>query len=457
MTIESGLDEFIESACCPLDMGHATGTLEAAESIRASQPGLSQQSIYAAAILGDAKAVKTHIEREPGCSVALGGPRNWDALTHLCFSRYLRLDRSRSDGFVQAARALLDAGANPNGGWFEKNHQPEPSWESVLYGAAGVAHHEGLTRLLLERGADPNDGETPYHAPETHDLSVIRALVECGKLSKESLGTILLRKTDWHDETAVVWLLEHGVDPNLSTPWGKTALHNALLSDNSLTIIRALLDHGADPNTLGDTGHGYSGVRRTSAAIAARRGRRDVLELMRQRGIRLQLAPVDELIAACTLDEADRIQQLAAPGVVAELKPEAGKLLCEFAGVGNTEGVRNLHALGLPLDATDPQGDPYFGIAPESNALHVAAWRARHDTVRFLIDQGLLVESRDGKGRTPLVLAIKACVDSYWTERRKPDSVAALLAAGASTENIAVPTGYDEVDKLLIAHSRRHT
>jgi hypothetical protein len=28
-----------------------------------------------------------------------------------------------------------------------------------------VAHNADLTRLLLERGADPNDNETPYHAP----------------------------------------------------------------------------------------------------------------------------------------------------------------------------------------------------------------------------------------------------------------------------------------------------
>ena len=55
----------------------------------------------------------------------------------------------------------------------------------------------------------------------------------------------------------------------------------------------------------------------------------------------------------------------------------------------------------------------------------------------------------DAKGRTPLVLAVKACVDSYWKDRRSPDSVAALLRAGASPRNIKVPTGYDAIDALL--------
>ena len=37
----------------------------------------------------------------------------------------------------------------------------------------------------------------------------------------------------------------------------------------------------------------------------------------------------------------------------------------------------------------------------------------------------------DGRGRTPLQLAVRGCVDSYWTEYRSPESVKALLEAGA--------------------------
>ena len=47
---------------------------------------------------------------------------------------------------------------------------------------------------------------------------------------------------------------------------------------------------------------------------------------------------------------------------------------------------------------------------------------------------------------------MKACVDSYWSGRRRPDSVAALLAAGAVTDGIELPSGYDAVDVLLIRH-----
>ena len=57
-----------------------------------------------------------------------------------------------------------------------------------------------------------------------------------------------------------------------------------------------------------------------------------------------------------------------------------------------------------------------------------------------------------GRGQTALQLAIKACVDSFWTERRSPESVAALLNAGASVFGVEFPSGYAEVDALLRQH-----
>src|SRR5439155_27004541 len=186
--IDDSVAAFIDAACVPLESGHASGTLDAAQAILAAQPEVAGHNIYTAAVLGDDAAVRRFLAIDPGNATTKGGTRGWDALTHLCFSRYLRLDPARSEGFVRAAAALLDAGAGPNSGWYEMNHQPKPEWESVLYGAAGVAHHEGLTRLLLERGADPNDGETPYHAPESYAMGVLRALVESGKLNDESLA-----------------------------------------------------------------------------------------------------------------------------------------------------------------------------------------------------------------------------------------------------------------------------
>jgi ankyrin repeat protein len=66
-----------------------------------------------------------------------------------------------------------------------------------------------------------------------------------------------------------------------------------------------------------------------------------------------------------------------------------------------------------------------------------------------LIDRKANVNLTDAKDRTPLMLAVKATVDSYWTHRRTPDAVQVLLAAGASILGVKYPSGYAEVDVLL--------
>lgn len=437
---------FIDAACVPLDAAHASGTLERANALLVAHPDLVAGDIHTAAILGDAPAVRRFLAADPASGVAPGGPRAWDALTHLCFSRYLRLDPARSDGFVAAARALLDAGASPNTGWWEAGHQPRPAWESVLYGAAGIAHHAALTRLLLERGADPNDGEVTYHTPETYDNGALEALVESGRLTADSLATLLLRKHDWHDARGVRYLLEHGADPNRPTSWGATPFLHAVRRDNATEIITAALEHGADPALE------VAGV--SAASLAARRGRGDLLALFERRGVRVELRGADRLLAACARDDAGAVRALAAgqPELLQELRNDGGRALAEFAGVGNAAGVGLLLDLGVPPDAPFAEGDGYWDVAPRSTALHVAAWRARHATVKLLLERGAPVDLADGRGRTPLALAVRACVDSYWTTSRSPESVRLLLAAGASIEGVSWPSGYGEVDALLAAH-----
>src|SRR5262249_9097177 len=152
-----------------------------------------------------------------------------------------------------------------------------PERESVLYGAAGVAHHAGVTRLLLERGADPNDEEVPYHSPESDENSAFRVLLESRKLTLDSLACMLLRKTDWHDLEGVRLVLDAGAEIDRRTRWGKTALYNSLLSDNRIEIVDLLLDRGADATIVADgplRGR-KGGTPTTSVALAAQRGRGD--------------------------------------------------------------------------------------------------------------------------------------------------------------------------------------
>jgi ankyrin repeat protein len=220
-----------------------------------------------------------------------------------------------------------------------------------------------------------------------------------------------------------------------------------------------MLDHGADPTikTVTEIAAHFPPVdgQRSAVALAARRGRSDVLEALERRGLSVELSGVERLIAACARNDAAAVRSITAaePKLVEELRLEGGALLAEFAGNSNTEGVRLLLDLGIDV-AAPYNGDPYFGIPKDSTALHVAAWKAWPKTVKLLIERGANVNAQDAKGRTPLMLAVRACVDSYWTNRRSPESVEALLKAGASVSDVDYPCGYDEVDELLRSYAR---
>ncbi len=448
--IRDPVNAFIEVAVVPRQGWHASGTLEHAQAILAHYPQVATVNVYTAAVLADEPALRTFLASDPKLATATGGPYQWDALTYLAFSRYLRLDPSRSDAFVSTARVLLDAGASANTGWMEttEDNPPREFLESVLYAAAGLARHPGLTRLLLQYGADPNDEETCYHAPETYDNTVVRILIDSGRCNERSLAWLATRKADWHDEKGLLLALDGGANPNYMTQWKHTPFQHSIRRDNGLVMIEMFLDHGADPYIRNADG-------RNAFQMAAYHGRGDILSTLEKRGF----APtyegpspdLDSLIANCALANLPKARTLISvtPDLQQQLLQIGGPLLARFAGVGNLEGVRTLLDLGIPPDALWPEGDPYFDIAPNSTALQVAAWRARHEIVRELIPRGANVNATDLRGRTALQLAVKACIDSYWKARRQPHSVAALLAAGATAEGIELPTGYDTIDELL--------
>ena len=404
------------------------GPLDRAESILAAHPEIAGSDIHTAAILGDDAAVCRFLGLDPASATAKGGPRGWDALTHLCFSKYLRLDHARSEGFVRAAAALLDAGASANTGFYDESHQPKPEWESALYGAAGVAHHPELTSLLLERGADPNDGEVAYHSPETLNNRALKILVESGKLTPDSVVTMLIRKFDWQDDDGVAWLLDHGADPNLLTHWGGRPLHHALSRGNPLAYLRLLLDHGADPILAAKDGA-------TAFAVAARMARADVLDLFERRGFAVTLNGDDAFLAACArADEAAARSMVEDdPTLVQRLQTQNSGLFVDFAGSGNTAAVRLM--LDLGFDVRSQRTNPSW--AQGETALHVAAWRGHLEMVKLLIERGAPLEAMHRSGATPLATALEALVEqSEWTPNEKSIDIAtALLNAGARIES----------------------
>jgi ankyrin repeat protein len=283
-----------------------------------------------------------------------------------------------------------------------------------------------LTKLLLDRGADPNDGEVAYHSPETLDNRTIRVLVESGKLTQDTIGLMLARKFNWHDDEGVHWLLQHGADPNWSL-WGSRPLHWALRQGTPIHYFEWLLDRGADPLLPDKDGT-------VPVAAAARQGRADVLDLFEKRGVVIALQDDDAFLAACARANKGEARRLAAadPSRMERMQSQNPGMLADFAGAGNTAAVGLM--LDLGFDAAMARTKPDW-LAGET-ALHVAAARGRQAVAELLIERGAPLEARSHGGRSPLRVAF-LCLEqqSEWTPNEYTLPIAeALIEAGASVE-----------------------
>ena len=150
------------------------GRRDHAEALLALDPELGREGLDAALVLGEAERVRAALARDPGLATRAGGARDWLPLLYPCHSAFL--GGERTDGLVECARVLLEAGADPDSSW----QHPEFGSLGALYGAAGVAHEPRMTALLLEAGAEPNDDESVYHATETGDDTCLRLLLAAG-------------------------------------------------------------------------------------------------------------------------------------------------------------------------------------------------------------------------------------------------------------------------------------
>jgi hypothetical protein len=224
-------DRFLRLACLTYSDDQLGDRLAAAQ-LLAEHPELPRHNLFAAAACADAAQVRRHLVGQPAGAIVTGGPHGWSPLLYQAYARHnphvdLRVT-------LETTRLLLDAGADPNDGRF---WHALPTPFTVLTGVLGYGEHRqpwhphssAFARLLLERGADPNDGQTLYNRMFGSDDHHLVLLFEYGlgsdtrgpwhRLLGESLEspTEMLRSLlAWaivHDQRHRVALLaEHGVD-----------------------------------------------------------------------------------------------------------------------------------------------------------------------------------------------------------------------------------------------------
>jgi ankyrin repeat protein len=350
------------------------------------------------------------IERDPwarlvlgrgwsGDPSAVGGPRGWAPLLYVCHCCF---------GSAATARELLERGADANV-WFENEY----GRMSALYGAAGVLHDPELTSVLLEAGANPDDGESLYHATEAVSPECLRLLLEHGAAVA---GTnALAHALDDERVEHVRLLLDHGADPNEGA-----ILAHAVRRGRGPEVLRLLAERGADLDRPGgETWRGDVPLR-TPFQHAVLRGRADQADTLADLGASTSVDPEDLGVAAIARGERPETPLPAA------LDPDAQEVVILAALGGKLE---------LVVDLLGPNLRGVVGGSPEGTLLHHAAWVGNPELVRPLLAYGADPSpSSNAEFASPLAWAALA---SEYHELPGRDYVAVaelLVAAGNPVE-----------------------
>mgnify|MGYP002629523316 CR=1 FL=1 len=227
-------------------------------------------------------------------------------------------------GSIDAARVLLDAGA-------DVNQLSRYGWSALL--AATQNQNYQMANFLIDRGADVNlankggwtplylatdnrnieGGDYPTRSPDMDTMEFITLLLDKGadpnarmiessetrtvftnQWLDEEGATAFLRASQSGDVPLMKLLLQYGADPHINTTLGVTPLSaaagigwvegvtNEWSTAQTIEAVKMLLELGIDPNFQADTGRtalhgaGHKGATEVVRVLVAAGGRTDI-------------------------------------------------------------------------------------------------------------------------------------------------------------------------------------
>lgn len=284
------IDEFLQRACIySSEARDFPENWRRAERIRVRYPEIATATLHTAVVCGEVEHVAALLKRDPKLIGRKGGPQQWEPLLFVCYSRL---------PYPRAEQRSLE-----------------------------------MARLLLDRGASPNDSQGLYN---THlardDTRWLDLLFEYG-LSKDdrvAWDAVPPRPDEPEPELMLSYLVAQAVHHG----------HEKRLA--------CLLEHGADPNAVSR----YTG--RTCYREAVVLGRREIVELLLRHGAKqTPIENRDAFVAACNAGAADEARKLL------EGHPEYlddVEVLLDAAARGNVETVRLVLELGMDPNRAGKHG-----------------------------------------------------------------------------------------------------
>jgi len=272
-------------------------------------------------------------------------------------------------GRKDVAVLLISKGADPNARNWEGN---------TLLHIAAERDFKDFADLLLAKGADINAlnkaSETPvYLAMQQSHESVLKLFIE------KAAGSSSIHLAAYEGNVArVKQLIEQGCDVNRDDASELTALHYAGAGGH-LNVVRVLMAHGAEVNT-GEW---------TPLHVAAQTAHRDVEEYLIANGADVNAGDDWTPLQEAARQHKEMVELLIAKG--AEVNVGEWTALHVAVNAGQHDIVETLIANGADINAGEGKG---------STPLHVAV-RSR-DMATLLIMNGASVNAKDDEGRTPL-------------------------------------------------------
>lgn len=399
-------NRFLEYACPDHHVrGSAAHRMarQAAMRFLGQNPDIARKDLYTAVVCGEIEELERILRDRPqlanakrpaagrGRSGAGGshdflgdfGSKDWEPLLYLCFTR-LPLAKA-NDHAVAIARLLLDRGADPNAYFMAGASRYTPLTGVVGEGEEDRPPHprrDELARLLLERGAEPYDGQVIYN------IAFHGKVLWWLKLMHE-FSLRAGRRADWDDPE---W---HMLDQAVYGSGARWHLRIAV-EKNDLELAEWCLAHGANPNAAAERHQGF--FQRSLYEYAVRLGHSEIAELLVRYGAERQevvLEDEDQFVAACLRLDRDEVQRLLAR------HPEylqSTKAIFAAARKDRADVVEFLLDLGTPIEVED---------AKKQRPLHIAAANDAVEVAESLIGRGAELDAYElNYSNTPLDFAV---------------------------------------------------
>lgn len=331
------------------------GEAQVAEGLLADTPDLAVGDVPLLVALYEVEAMRAVLARDPEAATRLYPPRR--AMCHLTFSRHITAHPERQADMLAMAELLVTHGADVNDTWTAPG---DTAPLSALYGAIGHVGSMPLAEWVLAKGADPNDGESLYHATELGHAEGVRLLLARG--AKPDGTNALLRAMDFDATDMVRMLLEAGANPNAGTI---PALHHAARRQCSGDMVRLLLEFGADTSAT------YHEM--TPYGFARIHGNRMLAEVLSDAGAATDLSAVETQLARAAdgeIRENDWID-------MAKLNTEQAQVMTQLVGADESLAhIKRLVAMGFDANAGDGAGMTPF---------HLAGWQGLLDQMQYFL------------------------------------------------------------------------